>query len=104
MHLIKFFIGVSNSFNDSEENNNLITVPESLPLEYGDLFSQDSFLILKEFENEPINNNVKEYNNKTQDMFEVKDDVNNTNQTSTRQNEFGKLKNTEIWNKFIIIY
>ncbi|XP_029176756.1 uncharacterized protein LOC114944866 [Nylanderia fulva] len=91
--------GVSNSFNNSEENNNLITVPESLPLEYGDLFSQDSFLILKEFENEPINNNVKEYNNETQDMFEVKDDVNNTNQTSTRQNEFdsSQLDNKKIY-------
>lgn len=103
MYLINFFIGVSNSFNDSEENNNLKTVFESPPLEYGDIFSQDLFLI-KESDNEPINNNVKEYNNETQDTFEVKDDVNNTNQISTRQNEFSKLKNTEIWNKFIIIY
>lgn len=55
---------------------------------------------MKGSDNEPIN--VKEYNNETQDMFEVKDDVSNINQTSTRQNEFGKLKNTEILNKFII--
>lgn len=88
MHLINSFIGVSKSFNDSEENNNFEKVSGSPPLEYGDFFSQDSLLAMKQ--PEPTNNNV-ESDNETHNMSKVLD-PNNMNQISSRQNELSKLK------------
>lgn len=94
MHLINSFIGVSKSFNDSEENNNLKKFSGSPPLEYGDFFSQDPLLAMKQ--SEPTNNNV-ESDNETYDISKILDDPNNMDQISSQQNELSKLKkNTEI--------
>lgn len=75
------------------------TVSENPPLDYRDMFSQESFVVMKK--SKPINNIVEFDFNETQDMFEAKDDVNNMNQISSRQNKLGKLKNMQIEKNFI---